>query len=127
MVIDERTIEEKPLPGRYMRWLLTPETSGKRRFFSNVSQPRHARTAVKPAHASSRKGDELVYIVHGSGRVMIDGEISPVREGCLIHFPQGSIHILQNTGDTELKAACFFSPAANLSTYKFYEDVELPD
>ncbi len=125
MVIDERTIEEKVLPGRYMRWLLTPEVSGNDRSSMCVIRVMPGQ-AVKPAHAHP-EGDELVYIVHGSGRVMIDGEISPVREGCLIHFPQGSIHILQNTGDTELKAACFFSPAADLSTYKFYEDVELPD
>ncbi len=93
MVIDERTIEEQALPGRYMRWLLTPEETGNDRSSMCVIRVMPGE-AVKPAHAHP-EGDELVYIVHGSGRVMIDGEVSPVREGCLVHFPQGSIHILQ--------------------------------
>ncbi len=125
MVIDERNIEEKSLPGRFMRWLITPEVTGNQRSSMCVIRVM-PRQAVKPAHAHP-DGDEMVYIVSGSGRVMIDGVISPVQEGCVIFFPQGSIHMLHNTGDTEMKAACFFTPAADISTYKFYEDVKLPD
>ncbi len=125
MVIDERNIEEKALPGRFMRWLITPEVTGNDRSSMCVIRVL-AGQAVKPAHAHP-EGDELVYIVHGTGRVMIDGKITPVQEGCVIFFPQGCVHILQNTGDTEMKAACFFTPAADISTYKFYEDIKLPD
>ena len=97
MVIDERNIEEKALPGRFMRWLITPEVTGNDRSSMCVIRVL-AGQAVKPAHAHP-EGDELVYIVHGTGRVMIDGKVTPVQEGCVIFFPQGSIHILQNTGD----------------------------
>lgn len=125
MVIDEKNIEEKELPGRFMRWLLTPETTGNQRSSMCVIRVMPGQ-AVKPAHAHP-DGDELVYIVHGTGRVMIDDVLSPVAEGSLIYFPQGSIHMLHNSGDTEMKAACFFTPAADISTYKFYEDVKMPD
>ena len=125
MVIDERNIEEKALPGRFLRWLITPEVTGNQRSSMCVIRVL-PKTAVKPAHAHP-DGDEMVYIVHGSGRVMIDDVITPVQEGCVIFFPQGSVHMLHNTGDTEMKAACFFTPATGISNYKFYEDVKLPD
>jgi len=34
--------------------------------------------------------------------------------------------MLQNTSGEEMKVACFFAPASDLSTYKFFEDVEFP-
>jgi hypothetical protein len=42
-----------------------------------------------------------------------------VREGTAVLFPQGSTHMLQNTGPQEMKVVCFFAPASDLSTYRF--------
>jgi quercetin dioxygenase-like cupin family protein len=57
---------------------------------------------------------------------MIEGEVSPVREGSVVLFPQGKVHMLQNNGQTEMKVVCFFAPATNLDNYKFYENIEFP-
>jgi hypothetical protein len=34
--------------------------------------------------------------------------------------------MLQNSGSEEMKVICFFAPASDLSTYRFFEDVEFP-
>jgi hypothetical protein len=35
--------------------------------------------------------------------------------------------MLQNTGDTVMKVACFFAPPSDLSTYRFFDDVSFPE
>ena len=80
---------------------------------------------VRPAH-SHPNGEEIIYIVQGNGRVMIDGVVEPVKQGCAVLFPQGSIHMLQNSGGVQMKVACFFAPPADLSNYKFFDDIEFP-
>jgi quercetin dioxygenase-like cupin family protein len=80
---------------------------------------------VRPAH-SHPNGEEVIYIVQGSGRVMIEGEVEPVKAGCAVLFPQGKIHMLQNSGNELMKVACFFAPATSLDNYKFFDDVEFP-
>jgi hypothetical protein len=34
--------------------------------------------------------------------------------------------MVQNDGSEEMKAICFYAPASDLSTYKFFEGVEFP-
>lgn len=55
---------------------------------------------VRPAHAHPN-GEEVIYIIRGCGRVMIDGAVDAVKEGTAVLFPQGSVHMLQNTGSGE--------------------------
>ena len=81
---------------------------------------------VRPAH-SHPNGEEVIYIVQGSGRVMIDGVVGTVKEGSAVVFPQGSVHMLQNTGGEELKVACFFAPPSDLSTYRFFDGIDFPE
>ena len=64
---------------------------------------------VRPAH-SHPHGEEVIYVMHGSGRVLVAGDVSPVREGSTVLFPQGAVHMLHNTGHEEMKVACFFAP-----------------
>jgi hypothetical protein len=35
--------------------------------------------------------------------------------------------MLQNSGDVEMKVACFFAPPSDLGTYKFFDEIEFPD
>ena len=67
----------------------------------------------------------MIYIIHGEGRVLVAGEVSPVRAGSVVLFPRGAVHMLHNT--EEMKVVCFFAPATNLENYKMYEDVDFPD
>lgn len=123
-LLNERDAEEQDLPGRYLKWLMSPALTGAK--YNSVCVirvlPGHT---VKPAH-SHPEGEEVIYIIKGNGRVMVDGEIQPVCEGTAVLFPEGSVHMLQNSGEVEMKVICFFAPPADLSTYKFYEDIEFP-
>jgi oxalate decarboxylase/phosphoglucose isomerase-like protein (cupin superfamily) len=123
-IVDEQAIPALDLPGRRLRWVVTRETTNAQHCTMCVIQVQPGQT-VRPAH-SHPNGEEVIYIVQGSGQVMIEGVVEPVHQGCAVLFPQGSIHMLQNTGDEEMKVACFFAPPSDLSTYRFFEDVEFP-
>lgn len=124
-IVDENSVEAIDLPGRLLRWVVTKENTNAQHCTMCVIQVQPGQT-VRPAH-SHPNGEEVIYIVQGSGRVMIEGVVEPVHEGCAVLFPQGSIHMLQNTGDTVMKVACFFAPPSDLGTYRFFEDVHFPD
>jgi quercetin dioxygenase-like cupin family protein len=81
---------------------------------------------VRPAH-SHPNGEEVIYIIRGTGRVLVSGEVSSVRPGSAVVFPRGAVHMLHNTGTDEMKVVCFFAPATNLENYKMYDEVDFPD
>ena len=83
-------------------------------------------STVQPAH-SHPDGEELIYFIHGEGKVYVDGVIRPVREGSAVLFEKGSIHMVRNSGTEEMKVACFFAPASNLDEYKFHPEVLFDD
>jgi quercetin dioxygenase-like cupin family protein len=122
--LHENDVEGLDLPGRNLRWLVNAELLGAEHLSACVIKVAPGQT-VRPAH-SHPNGEEVIYIITGSGRVMIEGEVSPVREGSVVLFPQGKVHMLQNNGQTEMKVVCFFAPATNLDNYKFYENIEFP-
>jgi mannose-6-phosphate isomerase-like protein (cupin superfamily) len=123
-LVNERDVQEQDLPGRYLRWLISPVLTGAK--YNSVCVIRVLPgSTVKPAH-SHPEGEEVIYVIKGSGRVMVDGEIQTVEEGTAVLFPEGSVHMLQNTGGEEMKVICFYAPPADLSMYKFHEDVEFP-
>ena len=124
-LVHESEVEELPLPGRHLRWLVTNERLNAQHLSMCVIRVLPGQT-VKPAH-SHPNGEEVIYILRGSGRVYVDGAIDSVRAGTAVLFPQGAVHMLQNTGDEEMKVACFFAPATDLSNYKFFEGIEFPD
>ena len=123
-LVHENDLEEVNLPGRHLRWLVNRELLHAQHLSVCVVRIAPGET-VKPAH-SHPNGEEVVYIIRGRGRVMVDGAVDAVAEGTTILFPQGSVHMLQNNGSEELKAICFYAPPSDLSTYKFFEDVEFP-
>jgi quercetin dioxygenase-like cupin family protein len=123
-LVHENDIEELALPGRHLRWLANAERLNARHL--SVCMIRVAAgEKVRPAHAHPN-GEELIYVIRGSGRVLVDGSVEEVKEGTAVLFPQGSVHMLQNTGGEEMKVICFFAPPSNLSTYQFFDDVDFP-
>ena len=123
-LVHENDLEEVNLPGRHLRWLVNRELLHAQHLSVCVVRIAPGET-VKPAH-SHPNGEEVVYIIHGCGRVVVDGAVDVVKEGTAILFPQGSVHMLQNNGSEEMKAICFYAPPSDLSTYKFFENVEFP-
>ncbi|WP_138476619.1 cupin domain-containing protein [Dyadobacter bucti] len=120
-IINEDEVPEVAHPGRFMRWLVN-EDSLKAKNLSVCVIRVMPGEAVRPAH-SHPNSEELIYIITGSGKVMIENEVGPVRAGSAVLFEQGKVHILKNTGDVEMKVVCFFAPATNLDNYKIFEDV----
>ena len=123
-VVDENNVEAADLPGRRLRWLVTRESVDADHCSMCVIEVAPGQT-VRPAH-SHPNGEEVIYIVQGSGRVMIEGVVEPVKAGCAVLFPQGKVHMLQNSGTEPMKVACFFAPPSSLETYKFFDDIEFP-
>ena len=124
-IVDENKVETKELPGRSLKWLFTPEMKQSDKFTFNVVNIKPGNT-VKPAHAHLNN-EELIYIVSGSGKVYIDGEVSEVEAGTAILFSKGSVHMLRNSGDVDMKVACFFTPPATLNDYSYHEEIEFPE
>lgn len=124
-LVRESDIQELDLPGRKLRWLL-----GDGGLTANHMSMCVIRVApgekVRPAH-SHPNGEEVIYILSGSGRVMVDGEVALVGAGTAVLIPQGKVHMLHNTGAEEMKVACFFAPATSLDNYRFFEGVDFPD
>jgi quercetin dioxygenase-like cupin family protein len=123
--VDESTVEELDMPGRKLRWVVTGENTGSQ--YCTIAVIRVAPgQKVRPAH-SHPNGEEVIYILTGHGRVLVDGEVEPVKAGCAVLFPKGKVHMLQNLSDVEMKVACFFAPPASFENYRFFEDIDFPE
>ena len=123
--LHERDVEGVDLPGRHLRWVVSPDTLKARHCSACViTVPPGER--VRPAH-SHPNGEEVIYIVCGSGRVLVGTDVTAVREGTTVLFPQGVVHMLHNTGSEEMKVVCFFAPPTGLDNYVMHEGVDFPD
>ncbi len=123
--VHEDDLEAHGLPGRELRWSVSPDALPAENCSACVIRVAPG-DKVRPAH-SHPNGEEVIYIVTGSGRVLVEGEVSPVRAGTTVLFPRSAVHMLHNTGPDEMKVVCFFAPATNLDNYKMYESVDFPD
>ena len=92
------------LPGRHLRWVVTKESTGVAEHCSMCVIEVEPGQTVRPAH-SHPNGEEVIYILTGSGRVMIEGVVEPVKAGCAVLFPQGNVHMLQNSGSERMEAS----------------------
>ena len=123
--LHEDDVEALGLPGRQLSWLVA---SGAIR--ADNCSACMIRVApgdkVRPAHAHPL-GEEVIYIIRGTGRVLVAGEVSPVKAGSTVLFHRGAVHMLHNTGTEEMKVVCFFAPATSLDNYQMHEGVDFPD
>ncbi|MBP7494577.1 MAG: cupin domain-containing protein [Spirochaetales bacterium] len=124
LVLHESEVEEKDFPGRKLRWLVRPEINGTKNYAVNMVRL-SAGAIVKPAH-SHQTSEEIIYIIEGEGEVLIDGKVYAVRKGSVVVFPQKSIHMVRNAGNSELRIICFFAPPTDTSQYTFHEEVVFP-
>jgi oxalate decarboxylase/phosphoglucose isomerase-like protein (cupin superfamily) len=126
-ILHEDNAERLDLPGRQLRWLVSdkPHTIAAKYCSACVIRVPPGEK-VRPAHAHPN-GEEVIFVITGSGRVMVAGEVRPVAPGTTVLFPQGAVHMLHNTGREEMKVVCFFAPATGLENYRMHEDVDFPD
>jgi quercetin dioxygenase-like cupin family protein len=124
-LVHEGDAEELDVPGRKLRWLLHPD-GGLAKYCSMCVVTISPGEMVRPAHEHPN-GEEVVYVVQGNGRVLVDGEVGTLSEGTAVLFSRGSIHMIKNTGTTPLKLACFFAPPADFRSYRYHDEVSFPD
>ena len=124
-IIHETEVPEVEHPGRFMRWLANQDSLPAKNLSVCVIRVLPGET-VRPAH-SHPNSEELIYIITGSGKVMIENEVGEVKSGSAILFEQGKIHMLKNTGSIEMKVICFFAPATNVDNYKTFDDIVFPE
>jgi quercetin dioxygenase-like cupin family protein len=124
-ILHEDDVEALGLPGRQLSWLVAPGALDARHCSACMIRVAPG-DKVRPAHAHPL-GEEVIYIIRGSGRVLVAGEVSPVRAGSTVLFPKGAVHMLHNTGTEEMKVVCFFAPATGLENYEMHEGVDFPD
>jgi mannose-6-phosphate isomerase-like protein (cupin superfamily) len=126
-ILHERDADMLDLPGRELRWLVSDKPNAIHANHCSMCVIRvPPGQKVRPAH-SHPNGEEVIYIISGSGRVLVSGEVAPVAPGACVLFPQGAVHMLHNTGREEMKVACFFAPPTNLENYRMHEDVDFPE
>jgi quercetin dioxygenase-like cupin family protein len=113
------------LPGRELRWVVSPAAINADYCSACVIRVAPG-DKVRPAH-SHPNGEEVIYIVRGSGRVLVAGEVQAVTAGTTVLFPRGAVHMLHNTGAEEMKVVCFFAPPTGLDNYEMHEGVDFPD
>jgi quercetin dioxygenase-like cupin family protein len=123
-VLHETSAEELDLPGRRLRWLVSKDGLSSSRCSACVIRVAPGER-VRPAH-SHPNGEEVIYVVAGTGRVLVSGEVADVRPGSTVLFPQGAVHMLHNTGPDEMKVVCFFAPPTGLDNYRMHEGVDFP-
>lgn len=123
-IIHESEIQEVEHPGRFMRWIANEDSLDAKQLSSCIIRVLPGE-AVRPAH-SHPLSEELIYIITGNGKVMIENEVGEVRAGSAILFEQGKVHMLKNTGNEEMKVICFFAPATSLNNYKKFEGIDFP-
>jgi quercetin dioxygenase-like cupin family protein len=87
-IVDETSIEALNLPGRDLRWIITKENVNAQHCTMCMIGVSPGET-VRPAH-SHPNGEEVIYIIQGNGRVMIDGVVEDVKQGCAVLFPRAA-------------------------------------
>ncbi|MGO8695762.1 MAG: cupin domain-containing protein [Rectinemataceae bacterium] len=124
-IVHESQVPERAVPGRFLRWI-ADEKSLQPEFLSSCIMRVSPGQTVNPAH-SHPDGEELIYVISGEGKVLVDGEVQPLSPGTAVLFQKGSIHMVRNSGSDEMKVVCFFAPPASLDTYVFHPEVAFPE
>ena len=123
--IHESDADELDLPGRRLRWVVSKDTLQAAHCSACVIRIAPGEK-VRPAH-SHPNGEEVIHIITGSGRVLVDGEVSAISAGTTVLFPRGKVHMVHNTGTEEMKVVCFFAPPTGLENYRMHEGVDFPE
>lgn len=54
--------------------------------------------------------DQILYVIDGEGKAIVDGEPAGIEKGDVVFVPAGVRHDIQNTGDEPLKLFTMYAP-----------------
>jgi len=98
----------QPLPSRgYVTLKLTPESMPHDTFTSGIQVLPPGCHVREHGH---KQNHELIFVHEGTGRVAIEGRDYAVQRGCTVLFGRYARHIIENTGDVDMKLFWVFMP-----------------
>lgn len=118
-IVNSQEIEPLKLPGRELRWLVTPDTIGAEKISVNIMTC-PAGSVVRPLH-SHRDIEEVLLILEGSGEVWLDGDLGRFKKGDAVLLPANSKHQVRSLGPDTLVTACIFSAPTTPDSFVFYD------
>ena len=77
IAIHEDDVEALGLPGRQLRWVVAPDALNAHHCSTCIIRVAPG-DKVRPAH-SHPNGEEVIYIIRGTGRVLVGDQVQPVR------------------------------------------------
>ena len=115
-IIHENEVEYVKLTGRDHKMIIGPDKAleSEHMAFGVADFPANAHA---PAHVHDN-GEEIIYILTGSGEIYFDGEPEPVEPGSVVYIPQGVEHSINNTSGEVMKLAYVFSPPVRQGSYE---------
>lgn len=110
----EEELERLSLPGRDVRVLIGTDRLSSKNLTMGVCE-------VPPRGAidshSHENEEEVMYVLQGHGRMMIDGNPEVIEAGTAVYLPVGSEHRTINDSDEVLKFVFCFSPKVVVGSY----------
>lgn len=102
----EGTTIQGPAGGPLTFKVRSAQTGGALTAFENVIAPGDG----PPLHRHEREGESW-YVIEGSLRFKLDGEIREAAAGSFVYVPPGVPHCFQNVGDGPARILVLFAPA----------------
>ena len=85
----------------FVKWLINKEIVGDKQLPVGLGLLMYKQGQKTELH-SNPPITEILYVLRGKGRVIIDGESFEVEPNTAIYLPSGSKHSIENVGDDEL-------------------------
>jgi mannose-6-phosphate isomerase-like protein (cupin superfamily) len=121
-VISLNDIPAQSLPGRTLRWLVTPNTLGAEKIGLAIMNCPPGET-VRPLHVH-HDSEEVLLVLGGQGEAWVEGETAHFKAWDAVLFPANLRHIVRNTGSEPLVTASIFSPPTQPGQYQLFDDPE---
>jgi quercetin dioxygenase-like cupin family protein len=109
--INLKDVKVKALPGRDV-YVLTEHLATSNLTVGICEVPPKS-TMIPHKHVQ----EETIYIMHGTGHVIINGDKEDVCPGTLVHFPSNSEHCTTNETDETMRFMFIFSPKVVVGSY----------
>ena len=116
--VHQSEVARRKLPSRFFRELVSHrELKSKGIALRLVELTPLKKAGPRCAH-SHRGMEEVIYVQKGTGKVWVDGKVTPIRAGDAVLIPTGVRHMTINTGRKPLVLLCAFSAADPENRYR---------
>jgi quercetin dioxygenase-like cupin family protein len=103
-----------------IRYLLDGTISGAGSGMFELTVPPGAR--VPPAH-SHTGNEEILYVLEGTLRYSVDGEVRDLKPGERMYTPRGSVHAFSNPHDATARALIVLTPDIGVQYFRDVAEV----